>query len=60
MIVALATTGHARIDIDVRPLHRAIERSSLSQGQERPDSKKYVVETHCIKVEFAAIVYEDG
>lgn len=63
MVVALATTGRARIDIDVRPLHGAVERSGLNQGQERPESKKYVVETHCINSvdsEFAVIVYEDG
>lgn len=62
MVVALATTGRARIDIDVRPLHGAVECSGLNQGQERPESKKYVVETHCINVdsEFAVIVYEDG
>lgn len=62
--VAPATTNLAPIDIDVRPLHRAVERSGLSQGHERPESKKYVVQTHCktdrINVEYAAIVCEDS
>lgn len=50
--------------VENRPLHRAVERSGLSQGQERPESKEYVMETHCRAecrtVRLATIFYEYG
>lgn len=65
LVVSTPVMGFLAL-IDSRPLrvHRAVERSGLSQGQERSESKEYVMETHCRagcrKVGFASILDEYG